>query len=139
MSARWHPQSVDDVGTGRVLRALRRRLRLSQSRAAARAGISQAAWSRLERGHLEQAALGTVRRAFAAVDARLEVDPSWRGGAVDRLRDEAHSRLVIAVVGLLERLGWQTRVEVTYSEFGERGSVDVLAVRADLRLALVVE
>jgi transcriptional regulator with XRE-family HTH domain len=130
---------MDDVGVGRTLRALRLRAKLSQAAAAHRAGISQPTWSRIERGHVTDVTLGVIRRAFGAVDARLDLNPTWRGGAVDRLRDERHSAVVAAVVKMLESLGWQTAVEVTYSEFGERGSIDVLAVHPGLRLALVVE
>lgn len=132
-------RAMEDVGLGRTLRALRKRLHLSQAAAAAKARISQSAWSRIERGHFDHVAVTTLRRAFGAVDARLEMTPSWRGGAIDRLRDEGHSALVAAVVALLESMGWQTAVEVTYQEFGERGSVDVLAVHPLLQLALIVE
>ncbi|HVA88190.1 MAG TPA: helix-turn-helix transcriptional regulator [Candidatus Saccharimonadales bacterium] len=130
---------MDDVGVGRTLRALRLRVHLSQTAASRRAGISQATWSRIERGHLQRVPLMTLQRAFGAVDARLDLNPSWRGGAVDRLRDEGHSALVAAVVTMLQSPGWETAVEVTYSEFGERGSIDVLAVHPTLRLALIVE
>ena len=130
---------MDDVGIGRTLRALRLRARASQAAIADRAGISQTTWSRIERGHLGQVSLTTIRGALAAVDARLELSPSWRGGAIDRLRDEGHSALVGAIVARLESLGWECAVEVTYSEFGERGSIDVLAVHAGTRIALIVE
>ena len=36
-------------------------------------------------------------------------------------------------------LGWTVAVEVTYAQYGERGSVDLLASRADLGVCLVVE
>lgn len=130
---------VDDVGLGRTLRALRLRARLTQATAAERARISQSAWSRIERGHLESVALGVLRRTFAAVDARLEASVAWRGGAIDRLRDQGHSDLVAATVIWLQRMGWEAAVEVTYSEFGERGSIDILAVQAGSGLALIVE
>jgi len=130
---------MDDVGVGRTLRALRLRAGLSQRAAAGRAGISQATWSRIERGHLEGVQLLTVRRAFAVLDARIELSPTWRGGQVDRLRDERHAAVVASMVEILGAAGWQTDAEVTYSEFGERGSIDVLAVLVPLRLVLVVE
>ena len=57
---------MDDVGIGRTLRALRIRARLTQRQAASRAGISQATWSRIERGHLAQVSTAMLRRAFAA-------------------------------------------------------------------------
>lgn len=42
-------------------------------------------------------------------------------------------------VRLLRRLGWRADVEVSYSRFGERGSIDILAVRPGAGIALVVE
>ena len=41
--------------------------------------------------------------------------------------DERHARLVEAAIRLFGRRGWETAAEVTFSEYGERGSVDVLA------------
>jgi hypothetical protein len=64
---------------------------------------------------------------------------SWRGGALDRLLDEDHSRLVAAMASRLRDLSWTIEVEVTYSSFGERGSIDVLAARASLKAVLSVE
>jgi len=130
---------VHDVEIGLRLRALRVRARLTQGQAAERAGISQATWSRIERGHIGQAAVDTVRGAFAVVEARLDLTPRWRGGEIDRLRDDRHARVVGANVGLLDRGGWQPLVEVTFSEFGERGSIDVLGLRRADAAALICE
>jgi hypothetical protein len=60
----------------------------------------------------------------------VDYDLRWRGGAVDRLLDERHAGLVGAAVETLRDDGWETRVEVTYSRYGERGSIDVLGWRA---------
>lgn len=67
------------------------------------------------------------------------MDPRWRGAQMERLIDEAHAEAVAAVALTLESLGWTVAVEVTYSEYGERGSIDLLALRAERRAALVVE
>jgi transcriptional regulator with XRE-family HTH domain len=123
---------VDDVRIGRILRALRRRRGLTQAELGARCGLSQQAISLVERGHGSKLAAATLRRIFAAVDARWEPVVSWRGGDLDRLLDEAHSGVVAATVRRLQALGWEVAIEVTYSEFGERGSIDVLASRRDL-------
>ena len=50
-----------------------------------------------------------------------------------------HAAIVSRVVDRLERAGWDTAIEVTYSEFGERGSIDVLGLRPIERAALIVE
>jgi len=127
------------VRIGRVLRALRRRRGWRQRDLAGVAGISQTGVSLIERGHWDAFALRTVARVFAAVDARVVVDVSWRGGELDRLLDERHAALVGRIAGRLRGLGWTVAGEVTYSEFGERGSIDVLAVHPPTRAALVVE
>ena len=101
--------------------------------------MSQSTWSKMERGHIEDVSLATLRRAFGVFDARVDVSASWRGGAIDRLRDERHSAVVAATVEFLEPLDWETAVEVTFSEYGERGSIDILATRQKSRFALIVE
>jgi transcriptional regulator with XRE-family HTH domain len=130
---------VDDIRIGRILRALRRRRRWSQSRLAAAAGLSQQAISLIERGHGSTLAVRTLREVFATLDARLEPVVSWRGGALDRLLDEDHSRLVAVAAKSLNGWGWEVAVEVTYASFGERGSIDVLAARASVGVVVSVE
>jgi hypothetical protein len=41
--------------------------------------------------------------------------------------DEGHAQLLGLVNRLLLSWGWETRIEVSYSEYGERGSIDLLA------------
>ena len=103
------------------------------------AGISQSAISLMERGHLATLSLRTVRAAFAAVDARFEGLVTWRGGAVHRLLDERHARLVGQVAQDLQRAGWDVHVEVTFAHFGERGSIDIVGLRPGEGVALIVE
>jgi hypothetical protein len=67
------------------------------------------------------------------------VSAAYHSAEADRLLDEVHGRLVASVVGVLGKLGWQTRVEVSFSEFGERGSIDVLAWYPAMRVLLVIE
>jgi hypothetical protein len=80
-----------------------------------------------------------LRRVLAALDAWLVAEVRWRGAALDRLLDEDHATIVALVVSLLTAYGWETRVELTYSEFGERGSFDILAWHAPSRTLLVIE
>lgn len=130
---------VDDVRIGRVLRQLRLRKGWRQRDVAAASGVSQSTVSLIERGHLATLSIRVLRGVFAAVDARVEGTVTWRGGLVDRLLDERHARLVNAVAGDLARLGWEVHVEVTFSEFGERGAIDILALRRAEGVALIVE
>lgn len=130
---------MDDIRIGRVLRRLRLRKGWRQVDVAAASGISQSAVSLIERGHLATLSIRVLRGVFAAVDARDEGTISWRGGGVDRLLDERHARLVNAVARELAGLGWEVHVEVTFSEFGERGAIDILALRRSEGVALIVE
>jgi transcriptional regulator with XRE-family HTH domain len=130
---------MDDTRLGRLLRALRRRRGWTQTELATRAGVSQQVISLVERGHGASLSGRTMRRIFAAVDARWEPTVSWRGGALDRLLDEDHSHLVAATVARLHASGWSVDVEVTYSSYGERGSIDVLAARPAVDAVVSVE
>jgi transcriptional regulator with XRE-family HTH domain len=130
---------VDDVRVGRICRALRRRSRLSQRQLGGRAGLSQQAVSLVERGHGSRLSGVALRRLFAGLDARWEPTVSWRGGDLDRLLDARHANLAGRVVELLKHEQWRVEVEVTYSSFGERGSIDVLGWWPSRRIALVVE
>jgi transcriptional regulator with XRE-family HTH domain len=130
---------VDDTRQGRICRALRLRLRLTQQALGRRAGLSQQTVSLVERGHGSRLSGEAMRRLFGALDARWEPAISWRGGDLDRLLDARHARIAGAVVLLLRSLGWQVEVEVTYSFYGERGSIDILAWWPAARIALVVE
>ena len=128
-----------DGRIGRSLRALRRRRRLRQSDVARLARVSQSTISVLERGHVGTLSLQTIRRIFAAVDAGFEGMVMWQGGALDRLMDERHATLVGAAATTLRDAGWEVAIEITYSVYGERGSIDLLAVLPDRRIAVVNE
>lgn len=109
-----------------MIRALRLRVGSRQADLAARAGVSQQEISLLERGHLDAVPLRILRAVLRALDASVDLDVRWRGGALDRLLDERHAGLVAVTVETLQAEGWQTLVEVSYSVYGERGSIDVL-------------
>jgi transcriptional regulator with XRE-family HTH domain len=130
---------MNDVAVGRILRALRRQRGWRQVDLAVRGGVSQALVSAIERGHIGQTSIETLRRMFAALDVRIEIVATWRGADLDRLLDEEHARLVARVAPRLQSMGWETVLEVTYNEYGERGSIDIMGLRAAQRAALVVE
>jgi transcriptional regulator with XRE-family HTH domain len=124
---------------GFTLRTLRMRVRLRQVDLGGRVGISQCAVSRAEAGDLEAVSLSTLRQLFEAVGGELVLDVRYRGGELDRLMDRAHAGIVEAVARRLTRLGWEVHVEVSFSDYGERGSIDILAWHAAKRVALVIE
>ena len=130
---------MDDRTVGLVLRALRRRRGWTQRELAGGAGASQSVVSRVERGHLDGASLAAVRRLFAELEARAEIGVRWRGAELERLLDEDHAAVVAAVARVLEAFGWTVWLEVTYSEYGERGSIDILATKAAERAVLIGE
>jgi transcriptional regulator with XRE-family HTH domain len=134
-----HHRPMDDRRIGSALRALRRRRGLRQVDVAAAMGLSQSTVSRIETGRLDALTVGSLRRIFKTVDAGLDLEPRWRGAALDRLLDERHAELVGGTVRRLRSLGWQCEVEVSYSLFGEQGSVDVLARHERSGSILVVE
>jgi hypothetical protein len=101
--------------------------------------VSQSTISRAERGWLEDLTLRVIRAIFAALEARVQLAPRWKGAELERLLDEDHSRVVAEVARRLERLDWRVEIEVTYSEYGERGSIDVLGTRAPERAIVIVE
>ena len=119
---------VDDARFGRAIRIIRTRARLRLADLAARAGLSQAAISDVERGHGHRLSVATLRAVARALDADAGLELRWRGGDVDRLLDGRHAVLVGLAVDLLIRDGWEVATEVTYSRYGERGSFDVLAI-----------
>jgi transcriptional regulator with XRE-family HTH domain len=130
---------MDDVRLGRFVRLARRRRGWRQADLAARSGVSQALISLIERGHLDRVSIRILRRVLAALEASASVDLRWRGGALDRLLDEGHAALGERFGAGLDRTRWTFEAEVSYSIFGERGSIDILAWGAASQCLLVVE
>lgn len=79
-------------------------------------------------------------RAHAAVlDLRVEIRLVGRGADVARLLDDEHAAIVEAVAAALVRAGWAVEPEASYSEYGERGRIDLLAFDPAGRVLAVVE
>ena len=127
-----------DPELGRVVRALRRRRGWRQEDCARRARLHRSTWSLLERGHLDRMTLSTVRRCLAVMDAQLDLTLRGVPGR-DALLDEWHARLQAAWAKRLDRASWRCWPEHSFSHFGERGRVDLLAWHAPSRCLLVVE
>lgn len=130
---------MDLIRFGRGIRALRMRRRWRQADLADAAGVSRSIVVRLELGQSGNVPLGKVERVAGVLGARADIRLSWNGEALDRLLDADHARLVELVATHLRRLGWEVAAEVTFWVRGERGSVDLLAWFAPLRIVLVVE
>lgn len=121
---------MQSVRIGASLRAIRIRSRLRQADVAARAGCSRALVSSVEAGRLDGVTLARLNAVGRAVGADVDIVVRWRGERIDPLLDAGHSRLVEATVRRLAEHGWRCGVETTFSVWGERGSIDVLATRA---------
>ena len=125
---------------GATIRAIRRRRGIRQSDLARSAGVSASTISRIERGHGDTLALDTVARVAAELDVRLDIVPRWRGGELDRLLNAGHSAMHEQVARMFGRFpGWQIAPEASFSIWGERGVIDVLAWHAARRMLLVIE
>lgn len=104
-----------------------------------KAETSASTVARLEHGQLSRLQVHTVRRVLQAIEAELDLGVRWRGGDLDRVTDDGHSALVAVTTRLLRRLGWVVHAEVSFSIYGERGSIDLLAWHAPTRTLLVIE
>jgi transcriptional regulator with XRE-family HTH domain len=130
---------MDGLRFGRQFRALRVRLERRQSDVSGDSGLSRSLIAAIDRGQLEGVTVGSLVRAAQALGADVDLRLRWRGEQLDRLLDEAHSALVDAMVARLARLGWVVDVEVSFSIWGERGSIDVLAFHPAFGSLLVIE
>ncbi len=130
---------MDLTRIGLDLRLLRRHRGWTQQRLADEVGVARSSIAAIEGGHAERVALAVLLRVAAALGARLSVRVYWQGEALDRLRDERHAAIVERVLRLLTAEGWIVRTDVSFSEYGERGSIDVLAFLPKVGALLVIE
>jgi transcriptional regulator with XRE-family HTH domain len=131
---------VDDATAGRSVRLVRIRLKLTQRQLAAAADVSQSTVSRIERGHLDSISLRALRAVTKRLDIRAQVVLRWRGGELDRLLARRHSAMHESLAQMFAALPeWEFAPEVTYSMWGERGTIDILAWHPRRRMLLVIE
>jgi transcriptional regulator with XRE-family HTH domain len=131
---------VDDQRLGTAVRQVRIRRGLRQVDVARSASVSQATVSRIERGHLGSLSFDVVRRVASILDIRIDVVARWRAGDLDRMLNARHSGLHEQVARrFLAIPGWQTRPEVSFAIYGERGVIDLLAFHAERSMLLVIE
>ncbi len=124
---------------GRTIRALRIRQGLRQEDLGHAAGVSQDLVSLIERGQLEGVRLQVIDSMVQNLGGDLRVTLRWRGGDIDRLLDEGHAALMGRAAATLEKAGWSVLPEVTFSNYADRGSIDVLAWHPATFTVLVVE
>jgi transcriptional regulator with XRE-family HTH domain len=131
---------MDDIRVGSAFRAVRLRRRWRQEDVATRAGVARSAISDLERGHFSSMPLHTVRRIASVLDIRVDLITRWRGGEVSRMLSARHSALHESAARHFEGLvDWRVRPEVSFSIYGERGIIDMVAYHAGSGALLVIE
>jgi transcriptional regulator with XRE-family HTH domain len=131
---------MDDIRLGNTLRVLRIHKRLRQSDVARRAGTKRQVVGRIESGLAGHYALDTVRAVAGALGARLDVALRYQGAELDRLVGAAHVELHESFATYLGTLdGWVWLPEVTFSHYGERGVIDILAWHSETRSLLIIE
>ncbi len=130
---------MDDARLGRLIRFLRHRRGWRQVDLAGRAGVGPDAVVNLESGRLGPMRTSSIRAIVSVFGLSYEIGVRGLGADLDRLLDERHAALLGVCATWLTGLGWQTRSEVSYSEWGERGSVDLLAWHAASGCLLVIE
>lgn len=131
---------MDEVRIGNTLRVLRVRKRLRQIDVARRARVSRQLVGRMENGLAGRYPLDTLRAVASALGASVDARLRWRGAEIDRILSSAHAALHGSVAARLDRLsGWAWLPEVTFSHFGERGVIDILAWHAETRSLLIIE
>jgi DNA-binding XRE family transcriptional regulator len=131
---------VGDQQVGALFRAVRIRGRNRQADVATAAGVARWSVSAIERGRFDAVAIGQLRSIASALEIRVELDAWWRGGDGARIVNERHSRMHEMVAARLAATpGWEFATEVTFSEYGERGTIDILAWHAATGTLLVIE
>lgn len=101
--------------------------------------MSRTIVSDIEHGRASRTSIAVVRQATAPLELSVELTARGRGADVDRVLDERHARLLGTTARWLVGLGWATMAEVSYSEWGERGSIDLLAWHEPTATLLVIE
>ena len=131
---------MDDQRIGWTLRAVRVRKQWRQEDLAARAGVSRWVVLRIEQGRLASVPLGKIRAVAAALDARLDAVVRWHGGDLGRLVGARHARMHEILARYFRGLpSWVVEPEVSFSIYGERGIIDILAWHPTSRILLVIE
>jgi transcriptional regulator with XRE-family HTH domain len=140
VSKAHHTGLVDDQQAGIAFRSIRVRKRLRQDDVALRARVSRNVVGRIERGHAASVPLGKIRRVAAALDARFDTVVRWHGGDLGRLLNVRHAAMHEALARWFTSLdGWVAEPEVSFSVYGERGIIDILAWHPGRRILLVIE
>jgi transcriptional regulator with XRE-family HTH domain len=131
---------VDAVRLGTTFRALRIKKAWRQQDLATQAKCPRGAVSKLEVGGVAELEVSVVLGIAEALGATLDLVLRWHGGDLERLVNARHSQMHESVAKfLLAAPSWEFAPEVSFSIYGERGVIDILAWHTQTRTLLVIE
>lgn len=105
----------------------------------AQPGRSRHIQRQLEGGHAGQLQVDDIRGHFAKLGASVKITAWWNGASLDRLIDSEHASVIEAGVREFQRYAWPVLTEVSFNEWGERGSIDLLCARRPEQTVVVGE
>ncbi len=131
--------SRDDDRLANASRALRLRLGLTQDSLVG-TGRSRHIPRLIENGGAGELRLKDVRDHFSRLGGSVRVNAWYDGALLDRLVDSEHADVVEHAVSQIVGPNWQgVHTEVSFNEYGDRGSIDFLAANEVERAVLIGE
>jgi transcriptional regulator with XRE-family HTH domain len=130
---------MDDRQAGSLLRLIRIQRRRRQKDVAEKARVPRSVVIKIEAGRLEQVTVGQLRAVVQANGAWLENRIHTPGDDGLRMLRRAHAEAQQQVIERLASDNWITVPEASFSIYGERGVIDVLAWQPLHRALLIVE
>jgi transcriptional regulator with XRE-family HTH domain len=126
---------------GSKFRAVRVKRGWRQQDVAERAGVHRTVISNIERGRTGAVSIGTILNVARALDIQVSLTARWHAGDLDRLVNGRHARLHESVARWFAKSlpVWVLEPEVSFSIYGERGVIDILAWHPGRRALLVIE
>lgn len=130
---------MDGSRIGRGLRSIRIRANATQKKVAEGAKVPRAVVAAVERGDFAGVQVGQLLAIALELKADIDIVLRWNGTELDSLLNAGHSAMHELVVGILTAAGWDVAPERSFSIWGERGVIDLLAWHAATRTLLIVE
>ena len=129
----------DDERLATASRALRHHLDRAQDEVVGH-GRSRHNPRLIEDGRAGELRLNDIRAHFARLGAAVRVTPWYEGALLDRLVDADHADVIEAAVLGVRALGWpRVDTEVSFNQWGDRGSIDFLGSYDEKRAVLIGE